>query len=91
MTICHVERLPCVSQHRVGELLEGLDACGPLGPQGVSDKIRRLNRMPYGCRHMDFLHLLIDALHQSKDVLTSLDHHTNSPREQTILLTQNTT
>lgn len=38
--------------------------------EGINNKIGRLTRMAYGYRDMDFLHLRIYALHESKDILT---------------------
>jgi transposase len=38
--------------------------------EGINNKIGRLTRMAYGYRDIDFLHLRIYALHESKDILT---------------------
>lgn len=38
--------------------------------EGINNKIGRLTRMAYGYRDVDFLHLRIYALHESKDILT---------------------
>ncbi len=38
--------------------------------EGLNNKIGRLTRMAYGYRDLDFLHLRIYALHESKDILT---------------------
>ena len=37
---------------------------------GINNKIGRLTRMAYGYRDVDFLHLRIYALHESKNILT---------------------
>ena len=36
--------------------------------EGINNKIGRLTRMAYGYRDVDFLHLRIYALHESKDI-----------------------
>lgn len=38
--------------------------------EGINNKIGRLTRMAYGYRDVDFLHLRLYALHESKDILT---------------------
>ena len=38
--------------------------------EGINNKIGRLTRLAYGYRDVDFLHLRIYALHESKDILT---------------------
>lgn len=38
--------------------------------EGINNKIGRLTRVAYGYRDVDFLHLRIYALHESKDILT---------------------
>ena len=38
--------------------------------EGINNKIGRLTRMAYGYRDVEFLHLRIYALHESKDILT---------------------
>jgi len=38
--------------------------------EGINNKVGRLTRMAYGYRDVDFLHLRIYALHESKDILT---------------------
>ncbi|MBK8093720.1 MAG: ISL3 family transposase [Verrucomicrobiaceae bacterium] len=38
--------------------------------EGLNNKIGRLTRLAYGYRDVDFLHLRIYALHESKDILT---------------------
>ena len=38
--------------------------------EGINNKIGRLTRMAYGYRDIDFLHLRIYALHESKGILT---------------------
>ena len=38
--------------------------------EGINNKIGRLTRMAYGYRDVDFLHLRIYALHESKHILT---------------------
>jgi len=38
--------------------------------EGLNNKIGRLTRMAYGYRDVEFLHLRIYALHESKDILT---------------------
>ncbi len=38
--------------------------------EGINNKIGRLTRMAYGYRDVDFLHLRIYALHESKDIFT---------------------
>ncbi len=37
--------------------------------EGISNKIRRHTRMACGYRDVDFLHLHVYALHESKDML----------------------
>jgi transposase len=38
--------------------------------EGVHSKIGRLTRMAYGYRDVDFLHLRLYPLHESKNILT---------------------
>jgi transposase len=38
--------------------------------EGINNKIGRLTRMAYGYRDVEFLHLRIYALHESKNILT---------------------
>ena len=38
--------------------------------EGINNKIGRLTRMAYGYRDVEFLHLRIYALHESKHILT---------------------
>jgi transposase len=38
--------------------------------EGIYNKIGRLTPMAYGYRDVDFFHLRICALHESKDILT---------------------
>jgi transposase len=39
--------------------------------EGINNRIGRLTRMADGYRDVDFLHLLIYALHEPKHILTS--------------------